>query len=68
MATGGPQPQIREFAAHLREFFALLQPQMAFSCRKLEPQTLLLFCPDLINRGDLFYSSNKLHISYVDYL
>ena len=35
IAMGGPQRQIRKFAAHFRKFFALPQPQMTFYFRKL---------------------------------
>ena len=53
IAVGGPQPQVCKFTAPLRQFFALPQTQMTFYFRKLKSQTLLLFCPGLINRGDL---------------
>ena len=53
----GPQPQIRKFAV----IFCTSTTAMSFYFRKLEPQTLLLFFPGLIDRGDLLQYNNALY-------
>ena len=56
-----PKPQISKFAVILRYLFTLPQPQMTFYFRKLEPQSLLLFSPALINKRLLAITA--LHVS-----